>query len=205
MGSIQSKDFKVKYYLFHIFSIFVLISFSIYIIYSIFEFFGLNFFNILFNLVFVLFALKWIRYHSAKILKKGINNYNEIQRKMKELENHYGEFLRSDLTGLNLIISNERHFPFLFFELFVSAFKYSLEIKDSFYIRDKGWIKRNYKSSQNALLKYMIFYTRIYEGLFQFFITYLIVLIMIKRNVYNEVKNCIINKSKIKLNNTFFP
>lgn len=205
MGLIKSKDTEIKSPSKNVIHILYLGSILIYFIILIYSIFGIPEFVLLEKLLCLLIVLILsiipIRFHSIKLLKRGYDTYNEIQQNIGKLEEDYGEFLRCDLTGINLIISNERHFTFLFFELLVSAFKYSLEIREIFYVKDKGWIKRNYKSSRNALVRYMSIYSRIYEGLFQFFITYLIVLIMIKRNVYNQVKGSVLNHIPVKLNN----
>lgn len=198
MGSIHSNDTKMKNILKNVIPIIVIASLSTYSIFRIFEYDLLIIF--LGSLIILILSIIIIRYNIINLIKTGFNNYNKIRDYMDRLEENYGELLRKDLTENDLLLSNERHFVFLFFELFVSAFKYSLEVRENFYVRDKGWIKRSYKSSRNALMRYMSIYSRTYEGIFQFFITYLIVLIMIKRNFYCKVKESVLNNSALKLN-----
>lgn len=198
MGSIHSNDIKMKYILKNVIPIIVFVSISIYSIFRIFEYNSLLI--IIGTLISLIIAIILIRHYIVNLVKTGFNNCNKIRHYMEELEENYGELLRNDLTENELLLSNERHYIFLFFELIVSAFKYSLEVRENFYVRDKGWIKRSYKSSRNALMRYLFIYSRTYEGVFQFFITYLIVLIMIKRNFYYKVKESVLNNSALKLN-----
>ncbi len=198
MGSIHSNDTKMKNILKNVIPIVVIVSLSTYSIFRIFEYDLLIIF--LGSLIILILSILLIRHNIVNLVKMGFNNYNKIRHYMDGLEENYGELLRKDLIEIDLLLSNERHFVFLFFELFVSAFKYSLEVRENFYVRDKGWIKRSYKSSRNALMRYMFIYTRTYEGIFQFFITYLIELIMIKRNFYYKVKESVLNNVALKLN-----
>ena len=198
MGSIHSNDTKMKNILKNVIPIVVIVSLSTYSIFRIFEYDLLIIF--LGSLIILILSILLIRHNIVNLVKMGFNNYNKIRHYMDGLEENYGELLRKDLIEIDLLLSNERHFVFLFFELFVSAFKYSLEVRENFYVRDKGWIKRSYKSSRNALMRYLFIYTRTYEGIFQFFITYLIELIMIKRNFYYKVKESVLNNVALKLN-----
>ena len=122
--------------------------------------------------------------------KEGRYIFYQIDKYKKELENQFGSKLKSELTEINYyILGNRRLFNYLFIDIFNASLKY----RKLYYA--KGW-KQNYKSSKKALEKYSDIFWKIYEGQFNFLITYLLTLIVIKNQYYLEIIECLKNPNK---------
>lgn len=122
--------------------------------------------------------------------KEGRYIFYQIDKYKKELENQFGSKLKSELTEISYyILGNRRLFNYLFIDIFNASLKY----RKLYYAN--GW-KQNYKSSKKALEKYSDIFWKIYEGQFNFLITYLITLIVIKKQYYLDIIDCLKNPNK---------
>ncbi|MFW9872863.1 MAG: hypothetical protein ACFFG0_07160 [Candidatus Thorarchaeota archaeon] len=135
-----------------------------------------------------------------KTNRVGTNTLHTIIKYQKQLTNLYEAQLDSDLNDIDFLLKNKRLFIFQLTELIIAALKYDLEDKTNFFRKDKGWFPKRYKSTRKALDRYLILYMKVYEGPFIFLITYLITLLLIKRDYFFKIQESLLKRKPLYIN-----